>query len=357
MRPAARTRRRLALIGVVGAVAVVAIWLLSGDPSLERHPDLLPGPSLESERHVEIRGHSLVASAFDIRPGVDPFGFARSPGIPEWEPSSGDERLGLRLPYDWPAEYIERGHMFNPWTYQQNALVLCVYARRHGSSEPLESVVSDLVDRMLEYTVEVDDARFVVYRFEHSFEGTTVPSGWTSAYGNGVAMAGTLALHQCFGEQRYLDVVWELYEAFARFGEAADPLWVARSLEDGSVWFEELPLGSGLQPMVLNGHIYAVWALYDLYEFSGDGEVLELLRAGLTSIAHHGWRFRRPGETSLYDLRPPDTDDYGPARTINQQDVLCQMTEAQVFRDLRDEFAADMPEAASGVDFECCLES
>jgi hypothetical protein len=351
-------RPALALTVVVVLAATTTIWFWPGESDLERHPDLGDGSSLDLVRHVEIRGRSVAAYPYDIQPDVDPFGFTAMSSIPDWEPSAENVRLGLRLPFDWPEKYRElHGQMFNPWTYRTNAIALCRYTRAHGLSEPVEAIASELVDRMLEYTDLVDGARFVIYRFDHSFDGITVPSGWTSAYGNGNVMAGTLALHQCFGEQRYLDAVWELYEALIRFQyQESDSLWTSRVLEDGSVWFEEMPLDSGLQPMVLNGHIYAVWALYDLYEVSGDPEVLELLRAGLTSVAYHGPRYRRPGEVNLYDLRPPDSDDYGPARTIYQQDVLCQISAAQTFQNLRDDFAADMPEAADTLELECELE-
>ena len=355
-----RRRIQTLVLTVVVALAVTtAIWFWQGGSDLEGHPDLSDDSSLDLVRHVEIRGRSVAAYPFDIQPGVDPFGFTVGSGVPSWEPSSENVRLGLRLPFDWPEKYREQHEqMFNPWTFRTNAIALCAYTRAHGLSEPVEAIASELVDRMLEYTDLVDGARFVIYRFDHSFDGITVPSGWTSAYGNGNVMAGTLALYQCFGEQRYLDAVWELYEALIRFqNQGSDSLWTSRVLEDDSVWFEEMPLDSGLQPMVLNGHIYAVWALYDLYEFSGAPEVLELLRAGLTSVAHHGPRYRRPGETNLYDLRPPDTDDYGPARTIHQQDVLCRISAAQTFKNLRDEFAADMPESADTLELECDLAS
>jgi hypothetical protein len=163
-------------------------------------------------------------------------------------------------------------------------------------------------------------------------------------------------LYKCFGEQRYLDVAWQLARALTLLGgPGGDDRWIATELEDGSIWFEEYPYDDPPQARVLNGHIFAVYGLYYLYQHTGDEDVLALLNAGITAIERHAHLYRRPGQVNLYDLRPPDLSDYGPARTIFQQDVLCRMTGDPAFLELRDEFAADMPEEAARVTLSCEL--
>jgi hypothetical protein len=126
------------------ALVDAVIWFWPGESDLERHPDLTEDASFDLVRHVEIRGRSVAAYPFDVQPGVDPFGFTAASGVPDWEPSSENVRLGLRLPFDWPEKYREQyGQMFNPWTFRANAIVLCRYARAHGFSGPVEAVASN----------------------------------------------------------------------------------------------------------------------------------------------------------------------------------------------------------------------
>ena len=284
-----------------------------------------------------------------VQLSVDPLKLYSTAPPAGWTLVTGDERLGLRLPYDWPEKYrVVYDQPFNPWTYQKNVAALCGYGPEAAD------LAGELFDRMIEYTLIDRQARFIYYAFSYNFSGSVLEEGWVSAFGNGVVLAGTVALYNCFGEDRYLAAATELYEALAltRNGNHA---WISETLPDGTTWFEEYPLPNDPQPRVLNGHIYAVFGLYYLFDTTSDPQVLSLLRSGIQAVAAHGAEYRRPGEVNLYDLRPPDTDDYGPARTIAQQDMLCKITGDPVFLDLRDLFASDMPDAASTVTVDCEL--
>jgi len=296
-------------------------------------------------------------NSYQIESGLDPMELFDRPPPEGWAPVMSEERLGLRLPYDWPDRYrLVFGQFFNPWTYRQNVGALCGYATTHGRGETLDSLADELFDHMLAHTVRDRGARFVTYSFEYWREEGTLAPGWTSAFGNGAVMASNIALYKCFGEQRYLDVAWQLARALTLLGgPGGDDRWIATELEDGSIWFEEYPYDDPPQARVLNGHIFAVYGLYYLYQHTGDEDVLALLNAGITAIERHAHLYRRPGQVNLYDLRPPDLSDYGPARTIFQQDVLCRMTGDPAFLELRDEFAADMPEEAARVTLSCEL--
>ncbi|MGH3650097.1 MAG: hypothetical protein ACRDU9_05250, partial [Acidimicrobiia bacterium] len=139
-------------------------------------------------------------NSYEIRPGLDPMELFDRPPPEGWAPVVSEERLGLRLPHDWPDRYrLVFGQFFNPWTYRQNVAALCGYAAAHGRSEPLDSLVDELFDHMLAHTAQDRGARFVTYSFEYWREEGTLQPGWTSAFGNGAVMASNIALYDCFG--------------------------------------------------------------------------------------------------------------------------------------------------------------
>ncbi len=299
-------------------------------------------------------------NAYEIQTGLDPLGMFPTSVSEDWQPRESEyARLGELLPFDWPERYRQEfDQFFNPWTYRQNAAALCGFVTSNGRSVELDVLAQELFDRMLNYTVVDRNARFVIYSFEYSREETTMKPGWVSAFGNGVVLAGTVALHECFVNPDYLDAAWELYGAFTLLkDDDAGDRWITERLEDGSLWFEEYPLEEDPQPRVLNGHILGVLGLYYLYESTGDETVLQFLQSGITAVARHVEEYRRPGEINLYDLRSPDLPDYGPARTIAQQDQLCQISLDPIFLEYRNLFAQDMPEAAETVELTCEIPS
>lgn len=236
----------------------------------------------------------------------------------------------------WPEGYKQP---FAPWYYVRNAALLCAWQRDNPPSENAERIAEELFDRMLEFTKVVDGARFVVYKFEHNYEGVTIPRGWTSGLGNGSVIAGTVMLHECWPDSRYLDTAWELAAAYGVEGPRED-LWFARETPEGFRWYEEVPQ---TESMILNGHIHAVTGLYYLWDRHDRDPTLEdaILR-GAESVLAYLPAFRRPGQINCYDLTPPCHDDYGPARTVKQQAALFEITGDARFETWQRRFADDM---------------
>ena len=224
---------------------------------------------------------------------------------------------GSDLYYEWPTNRAP--YLFNPWTYYKNVAALC------GANNP--QTAHDL----FEFAMEHVEAGLVVYDYSYTYEGVVIDSGWVSGFGNGVTLLATVGLYECYGDPDYLAAAQDLAFAYSAFTTV---------LPDGTFWFEEYPVEGS---RVLNGHIYAVWGLYYYWNATGDWRVLPALYAGAEAVARHGWDYRRPGDINLYDLYGADTPDYGPARTIFQQDQLCVMFNDLRFKALRDAFAADMP--------------
>jgi hypothetical protein len=296
---------------------------------------------------VEVAGVVVSAHPYELRRGVDPDRVFTTEAESTWAPKPG--LLNAQIPVPWPPKYLEQYQQpFAPWTYQKNAAQLCAYAKAHPSEA---SAVADIADRlfrrMLHHTVERHEARFVTYSFNMTYEDHPVAAGWTSGLGNGSAITGTIALHRCWPRTEYVKIAHELALAYRvlRASVADGGPWFSFVTDDGYLWFEEYPLeGEPAQPMVLNGHITALTGLYYLWDHTGgeNSGLEELIRAGIASVDRYISDYRRIGQRNCYDLTPPCHDDYGPARTVAQQNVLYVLTGDESFREMRDYFAEDM---------------
>lgn len=239
-----------------------------------------------------------------------------------WHPSNG-------LYYESSNRWAD--HDFNVWTFNQNAAIVC-------------SVDSPQLAKVLhEQLLEHMEGNYVVHDFPYTFEGLTIEPYWVSGFANGVALTGISALYECYDNPDFLATADRLFQGYVD-GE------FNYEMPNGSLWFQEYPIEDS---RVLNGHIYGVFGLHYYYQATGNYEALPYLLRGAEAVAVYGWDYRRPGQINLYDQYGPDTDDYGPARTIWQMDALCLMTGDDRFKDLRDAFAEDMPDYAAQVTLSC----
>ena len=307
-------------------------------------PLLSGGCSPSAAPAAQARLPAVRRQHFTITPGLDPDRVLTVGRAPGWEPRPGLD-LDAQLPVSWPKAYVTRHRQhFAPWPFQVNAALLASYVRAHPESRSLVRPIADALHRrLLEHTARVDGARFVTYGFNRRYDGVRVRAPWTSGLGNGAAISGLMALDHVFHDPRFLRTARELAAAYRIAGPTRDHLWFSLVADEGFLWFEEQPLDDAVQPMILNGHVTALTGLYYLWDRGGrDPQVLELLDAGLMAALHYGPRFRVPGGTNRYQLREPGHADYGPERTVRQQQVMYAMTRDRRFLELRNLFAADM---------------
>src|SRR5215467_1583918 len=120
---------------------------------------------------------------------------------------------------------------------------------------------------------------------------------WASAMAQGEAISFYLRMYQALGRSSLLDTALGAY----RF--LAVPLsdgGVRRQDDEGNLWFEEFP--SERPSFVLNGFIYTLFGLYDLYRITGDSAVKADIDACLRTLRANLHRFDA-GYWSTYDLQ------------------------------------------------------
>jgi heparosan-N-sulfate-glucuronate 5-epimerase len=111
----------------------------------------------------------------------------------------------------------------------------------------------------------------IVWRHNSFYDRFNLKPGWASAMAQGQCMSLLLRWHQITNDHKYLNYANQAYE-FMKIpsSEGGVRAWD----KEGNVWLEEYPSTDG-PSCVLNGFIYALWGLYDLYRVTGNSEVKE----------------------------------------------------------------------------------
>jgi hypothetical protein len=190
-------------------------------------------------------------------------------------------------------------------------------------------------------SVSVRDAIYFPYRFDFALAGNPddiMDAPWYSA----MAQGQVLSLATRLLEIEHDDVTLRVAEgAFASFFHGPTPInpWTV-FVDAPSLWFEEYAKDPPMR--VLNGHIFAIFGLYDYCRFSADPRAEDLLRGGAATVRRHGEDFRDPGALSRYCLRVPTLKN-AKYHVIhqNQLRLLAQMTGDAWFSGLADRMAAD----------------
>lgn len=248
------------------------------------------------------------------------------------------------LPFPWPEKYLTSFRQpFNPHGFFVNAAALAGEFLRTKDPE-IQRIALGLHARLREYSVLDGNARYVVYRFPKSYRRIIVVPPWTSGYASGAALIGLTLLADVKLVPEAAQDAREILAGMAEVGSpgSREELWVSFVDIDGCLWFEEMPLPQPEQPRILNGHIRALTGLYLYWVRQRDEQAHALLCAGILTIKRHAMDYRRPGDVNAYDLLSPAIADYGPDRTVAQQDILFRMTGDPTFAAYRDTFAADI---------------
>ena len=99
----------------------------------------------------------------------------------------------------------------------------------------------------------------------------SLPKGWVSGMYQGQAISLYLRAYQLYNDESYLITAEKIYNSFKYdYNEGG----FKRVDKQGCVWFEEYP--SATPSYVLNGYIYSIFGILDLYRVTKREEVKEL---------------------------------------------------------------------------------
>lgn len=174
---------------------------------------------------------------------------------------------------------------------------------------------------------KTEDAYTVRWIQNNDCERYNIKAPWVSSMAIGEVMSVFLRMYQIEGDESYLNIAKKAYE-FLKI-DVADG-GVRRLDENGYLWFEEYP--SDPPSYVLNGFIYTLFGLYDLYRVTGMVDVKNDIDECIRTLKDNLYRFDS-GYWSNYDLRYRELVRYYYQRNVHvpQMKVLYGLTGEPIF--------------------------
>jgi hypothetical protein len=107
---------------------------------------------------------------------------------------------------------------------------------------------------------------------------------WYSGMAQGQLLSLFVRLHEITGDAKWREAADMTYAALTSGPDAAGP-WASWVDSDGRVWLEEYPASPGTSgERVFNGHIFALYGVYDYWRFTGDAGAAALFDGAVTTI-------------------------------------------------------------------------
>jgi len=194
-----------------------------------------------------------------------------------------------------------------------------------GTMKTLENCLQVLED------TKSEDAIHCVWWHHVPDERYGIDPPWASAMAQGEVISFYLRMYQAIGRESLLVSAVKAYQFLEVHCEEGG---VRRYDEDGNLWFEEYP--SKEPSLVLNGFIYTLFGLYDLYRVSNDARVRRDIDECLKTLVARLADFDS-GYWSNYDLQKRELVRYYYQKNVHvpQLAVLHELTGDPFFGEYR----------------------
>lgn len=280
-------RRRWASHALLSISLVTTLTLMAGcaiSPS-SRDTAVTPAPAPPSTDQWSwaTTGWSLTADAeppyFD-KPPADIYGREL-------------DDTGLAIYYERNSDDVRTDH---PVVYAQYGISALLEYERTGEQRWLDRAVRQ-AEQLETMRTERGDGWWYPYSFDWTYEDRTLTAPWWSGMAQGQALSLFTRLARTTGDERWVFAADHTWASFQQEPSATEP-W-STFIDDNHLWFEEY---AGDQPplMVLNGQIFAIFGLFDYWQFTQDPEVAEYLDGGATTVLSIMPEIREPGDVSYY---------------------------------------------------------
>lgn len=197
-------------------------------------------------------------------------------------------------------------------------------------------VTMDKLTKCLDKLEQLKDENDIQCVWWHKFhnEKYNLKPPWASAMAQGECISFYLRMYQILGDEKLLKTALKAYR-FMR--DDMSKTGVRRRDSQGNLWFEEYP--SDPPSFVLNGFIYAIFGLYDLYRITRNKEVKEDVDDCITTLKENISKFDC-GYWSLYDLQKKELVRYYYQKNVHvpQLEVLYKLTEEKIFKTYKEKW-------------------
>jgi hypothetical protein len=189
---------------------------------------------------------------------------------------------------------------------------------------------------LIDDSVNRDGAMWFPYTFEWSYFDVTLHTPWWSAMAQGQALSLFTELDRLQPDAGWRALADKTFRSFEQRSAPGQP-W-AVFVDNGDLWLEEYA-GDAPPLQVLNGHIFAIYGLYDYYMLTGNEQARQMFDGAATTVLQVMPRIRHQGGISYYCARVNycrvkgwELDNYHMTH-IKQLNMLAEMTGDQRFHD------------------------
>jgi hypothetical protein len=214
---------------------------------------------------------------------------------------------------------------------QYGLFALAAYDR-DGNAEYLRRATGN-AQALIDNAEERDGALWFPYPFDFALggeEANTIRAPWYSGMAQGQALSLFVRMYEHDGDQKWRDAAENTFNSY--FVEKRDDGPWFTLVHDGHLWFEEYA-GNTDPLLVINGHNFALFGLYDYFQLTHDERAEKFFDGGATTVLDVFDQFRVPGGVSNYcvqEQRCQDADGWPSAKYhmihIQQLEMLADIT-------------------------------
>lgn len=294
----------------------------------------------------------LVAPNWEVAT-VGPFSFSVSPY--SVRPVPADELpmdstgvvapYGLSAPSGYALYRAANGQLYDHPVAQAQYMVNMLSNYRVTSDRQYLDAAIVNGERLLSRATRFRGAIFFPYPFDYRLQARgLLRAPWYSGMAQGVALSGFVRLFEQTREVRWKAAADQTFASFLIPQAAAGP-WVT-IVDHQLLWFEEYPW----TPLdhTFNGHVFALYGLYDYWRLTREPEAEKLIRGGLATVEVAAAYVRVPGGVSRYCISSSCMERYVHNAFyhrvhIGQFNTLYRLTGRQAFAQLAEALTADVP--------------
>lgn len=188
--------------------------------------------------------------------------------------------------------------------------------------------------RVLE-NLKTENNNQAVWLHSHYEEKYKISPPWASAMAQGEIISFYLRVYQINNAKNLLDTSIRAYNFLK---EDVNNGGVRKIDVNGDLWFEEYP--SDPPSYVLNGFIYALFGLYDLFRVTQISEIKEDIDKCINTLIKNLHKFDA-GYWSYYDLQKSELVRYYYQKNVHipQLEILYKLTKEPIFNEYKNKWA------------------
>lgn len=184
----------------------------------------------------------------------------------------------------------------HPVAYAQYGLSALLEYQRTGERIWLDRALRQ-AQRLEQIHTERDTAWYFPYLFDWTYPGRTLHQPWWSAMAQGEALSLFVRLNTETGDQHWRDAAEHTWLSLKQPRSASEP-WSTMT-DSGLLVFEEYA-GDAPPLKVYNGHMFAIFGVYDYWRLTGDETAAKYLDGAATTTLRVFNSIRVPGGVSYY---------------------------------------------------------